>query len=73
MLYCTTEDALVLFETQRQQDLSILVGDSCGKFQNSENYPCFFINTVLVYTLISDIKYCESATARPVENFAIIF
>lgn len=50
-----------------------LVGDSCGKLQNSENCPCFLINSVVVYTLISNIEYCKNATARSVENFAIIF
>lgn len=53
--------------------LPILLGDSCGKLKDSENYFCFLIHTVLVYMLSSNINYCERATATPVENFAINF
>lgn len=55
------------------KSLPVLVDASCGKFQNSENYPCFLISTVFVYTLISHTNYCTSATASSGENFAVIF
>lgn len=52
--------------------LPILLGD-CGKLKNSGDYSCSLIHTVLVYTLSSNMNYCESATAKLVENFAITF
>jgi len=66
-MFCLRDDA------NKMKWLPILVGDSCGKRQNLENYPCFLINTILIYTLIFTIKYYESATAKPVKNFARIF
>lgn len=75
VLYCTTRMLMFFLRNnvKKVKLLPVLLGDSCGKLKNSENYSCFLIHTVLVSTLSSNINYCERATATPVENFAVNF